>query len=80
VAESQCALLGKSNEVSIAIERAVWLTGRERQQKACRRDHPSQEEAIFFAGKAQSPFRLEVREAGFGLERPRAPAFGTRGH
>ncbi len=33
VAESQCALLGKSTYLLIAIERPVWLTGRERQQK-----------------------------------------------
>jgi len=47
VAESQCALLGKSTNLLIAIERPVWLTGRQRQQKAGHCDLPSAKAGVF---------------------------------
>jgi hypothetical protein len=50
VAESQCALLGKSTNLLIAIERPVWLTGRQRQQKAGHCDHPPGKTGVFLGG------------------------------
>jgi hypothetical protein len=64
VAESQCALLGKSTNLLIAIERPVWLTGRQRQQKAGHCDLPSAKTAVFLAagGQVIDPARFSERQ------------------
>jgi hypothetical protein len=53
MAESQCALLGKSTNLLIAIERPVWLTGRQRQQKAGHCDHLAAETGVFLGVRRQ---------------------------
>jgi hypothetical protein len=65
VAESQCALLGKSTNVLIAIEGPVWLTGRERQQKAGHCDHPSERRIVF-----PDDLRQHLEKANVYYERP----------
>jgi hypothetical protein len=79
VAESQCALLGKSTNLLIAIERPVWLTGRQRQQKAGHCDHPPAEAGVFLDTRRQALDATKLFTHPSSMKRPRAPEGGTRG-
>jgi hypothetical protein len=76
MAESQCALLGKSTNLLIAIERPVWLTGRQRQQKAGHCDHLAAETGVFLGVRRQGADIAEFskrRNIGVRSARPEKP-------
>jgi hypothetical protein len=72
MAESQCALLGKSTNLLIAIERPVWLTGRQRQQKAGHCDTPPGKTPVFIAETGQVFENHELHCHPWWEESPRA--------
>jgi hypothetical protein len=79
MAESQCALLGKSTNLLIAIERPVWLTGRQRQQKAGHCDHLAAETGVFLGVRRQGADIAEFsKRRNIGVRSAR-PENRTRG-